>query len=248
MKAIFIVEFKKHVQDKGLFFWMLGLPILFTILFISILTANADPSTEQEIILSIISGYVVMFVFFIMISMVNVFIKDRDSGMTSRLASAQIHSYVYLFGKWLPFMCIVLIQIIVLFLFGRLVYDVPLTEPLTLVILSICITFTVTAIGLAMALMVNTENMGIAFTQIIALGGAMLGGLWMPVEMMPEFMQTIARFLPQYWAHQSFQEAMAGTTELSELLQTLAILFVIGSAAFITAVIRYPSFLKRSVG
>lgn len=247
MNAIMKVELKKHVQDKGLVFWMLILPILFTILFISIFTAGVDAATKREVIQSIVPGYIVMFVFFIMISMVQVFIKDRDKGMTARLASTPLKSYYYLLGKWLPFMYIVLIQIVVLFLFGKLVYDVSLGQPIILLILSLFITFTVTAIGLAMALTVNTENMGIAITQIIALGGAMLSGLWIPFEMMPNFMQTIGRFLPQYWAHQSFQDAMAGTTQVSDLLQTLGILFAFGLVAFIIAIIRYSYFLKRAV-
>ncbi|WP_440896975.1 ABC transporter permease [Amphibacillus sp. Q70] len=247
MNAIMIVELKKHLKDRGLVFWMLILPILFTVLFISIFTAGVDDATRQEVIQSIVPGYVVMFVFFIMISMVQVFIKDRDKGMTTRMASTPLKSYSYLLGKWLPFIYIVLIQIIVLFLFGRLVYDISLGEPITLLILSLSITFTVTAIGLAMALTVSTENMGIAITQIIALGGAMLSGLWVPLEMMPDFMQTIGRLLPQYWAHQSFQDAMAGTTQVPELLQTLAILFAVGFVAFIIAIIRYPYFLKRAV-
>lgn len=247
MNAIMMVELKKHLQDKGLIFWMLVLPILFTVLFIAIFTSGVDDQMRQEVIRSIVPGYIVMFVFFIMISMVQAFIKDRDKGMVARLASTPVKSSAYLVGKWLPFVYIVLIQIIVLFLFGKLVYNVSIGEPLILVILSIFITFTVTAIGLVMALTVNTENMGIAITQIIALGGAMLSGLWMPLEMMPGFMQTIGRFFPQYWAHQSFQDAMAGTTQISELLQTLGILFAIGVVAFIFALIRYPYFLKRAV-
>ncbi|WP_244444975.1 ABC transporter permease [Oceanobacillus jeddahense] len=247
MNAVMIVELKKHVQDKGLVFWIFLLPILFTVLFIAIFTSGVDDATRQDVIQSIVPGYVVMFVFFIMISMVQVFIKDRDKGMTARLASTPIKSYSYLLGKWLPFMFIVLFQIIVLFLFGKVVYNISLGEPIILLVLSLYITFTVTAIGLAMSLTVNTENMGIAITQIIALGGAMLSGLWMPLEMMPDFMQTIARFLPQYWAHQSFQDAMAGTTQASELFQTLGVLFAIGLAAFIIAIIRYPYFLKRAV-
>ncbi|PAV30506.1 ABC transporter permease [Virgibacillus profundi] len=247
MNAIMIIELKKHIQDKGLLFWMLILPIIFTVLFIAMFTANVDAATKQQVILSIVPGYVVMFVFFIMISMVQVFIKDRDKGMTSRLASTPIPPYFYLLGKWIPFMYIVLVQIIVLFLFGRLVYDVPLGQPFVLLILSICLTFTVTGIGLAMSVIVRTENMGIALTQIVALGGAMLSGLWVPLEMMPDFMQTISRFLPQYWAHQAFQDAMAGNTVFTELLQTLLILFGIGVAGFVIAILRYPHFLKRSV-
>lgn len=99
MNAIFKVELKKHVQDKGMLFWMLILPILFTIVFIAMFTANTDDATSAQVILSIVPGYVVMFVFFIMISMVQVFIKDRDKGMTSRLASTPLSSYYYLDRK-----------------------------------------------------------------------------------------------------------------------------------------------------
>lgn len=247
MNAIMIVELKKHIQDRGLLFWMLILPIIFTVLFIAMFTANTDEATKQQVILSIVPGYVVMFVFFIMISMVSAFIKDRDKGMTTRVASTPISPYFYLLGKWIPFMYIVLIQIIVLFLFGRLVYGVPLGQPFILLILSIFLTFTVTGIGLALAVIVRTENMGIAITQIVALGGAMLSGLWVPLEMMPDFMQAISRFFPQFWAHQAFQDAMAGNIELIDLMQTLLILFGIGLAGFVIAILRYPFFLKRSV-
>ncbi|WP_235817437.1 ABC transporter permease [Gracilibacillus timonensis] len=247
MNAIMIVELKKHIQDKGLVFWILLLPILFTIIFIAIFTAGVEDAERQEVIQTIVPAYIVMFVFFIMISMVQVFIKDRDKGTTARMASTPLKSYAYLFGKWIPFMFIVFFQIIVLFLFGGMVYDISFGEPLILLVVSLFMTFTATAIGLAMSLTVNTENMGIAITQVVALGGAMLSGLWMPIDMLPDFMQTIARFLPQYWANQSFQDAMAGTTQIVELFQTLGVLLAMGLLAFIIAMVRYPYFLKRAV-
>ncbi|MUK89441.1 ABC transporter permease [Ornithinibacillus sp. L9] len=247
MRAIMITELKKNLQDKGLLFWMVILPILFTVLFIAIFTGNTDETTRKQVIVSIIPGYVVMFVFFIIISMVSTFNKDRDKGMTARFASTPLRPYFYMLGKWLPYMFIVFIQIFVLLLFGKIVYNVPLEQPMVLLILSIFLTFTVTAIGLATAVMVKTENMGLAITQIIALGGAMLSGLWIPHDMMPDFMQTISYFLPQFWAHQAFQDAMAGNINYSDLFQTLLILFCIGVAGFVLAIFRYPVFLKRSV-
>src|SRR5690606_31484582 len=109
--------------------------------------------------------------------------------------------------------------IIILLLFGKLVYDVPLEQPLYIGLLAVILIFMVTGIGLALAVIVKTTNMGIAVTQIFALGGAMLGGLWMPVDMMPEFLQTISRFTPQYWAHQGFQGAMAGVLEVGDFMK-----------------------------
>lgn len=248
MNAVAQLELKKNLQDRGMLFWTIVLPILFTVLFISVFTSGMDETDSKYVILSIVPGYTVMFVFFIMISMTESFLKDQKIGMVARVASTPISNRSYLLGKWLPFMYIVFIQIFILLLFGKIVYDVLLEQPLYLLLLAIILTFTVTGIGLALAVMVKTSNMGIAITQIIALGGAVLGGLWMPIDMMPDFLQTVSRFTPQYWAHQAFQEAMAGTLGSGFFFQVLLILLGFGIAGFVLALLRYPSFLRRAKG
>lgn len=246
MNAIISMELRKNLQDRGLLFWMLILPIIFTVLFISVFTSGMEESVQKEMITSIVPGYIVMFVFFIMISMVSTFIKDRDHGMVARLASTPLPPFLYLFGKWVPYMYIVLIQIFILFVFGKLVYNIPLGQPILLIALSILLTFTVTGLGLALALFSKTENMGLAITQVVSLGGAMLAGLWIPFDMLPNFLQMISKFLPQYWAHQAFQEAMTGTLAYMDFFQAIIILFGFGCAGFIIALLQYPKFLKQA--
>lgn len=248
MNAVINLELKKNLQDRGLLFWTLILPIVFTILFISVFTSGANETESQQIILSIVPGYTVMFVFFIMITMTESFLKDQKIGMVARIASTALSAYLYLLGKWMPYMYIVFIQIVILLLFGKLVYNIPLEQPVYLFVLSVLLTFMVTGLGLALAVIVKTSNMGIALTQVVALGGAVLGGLWMPVDMMPEFLQTISRFLPQYWAHQAFQDAMAGTLGMMDFVQSSCILFGFGLVGFIIALFFYPNFLKRAKG
>ena len=248
MNAIINMELRKNLQDRGLLFWMLILPIIFTVLFISVFTSGMDEAVQKEVITSIVPGYIVMFVFFIMISMVSTFIKDRDQGIVARLASTPLPPSLYLFGKWIPYMYVVLIQIFILFLFGKLVYNIPLGQPILLVVLSILLTFTVTGLGLALALFSKTENMGLAITQVISLGGAMLAGLWIPYDMLPNILQMISKLLPQYWAHQAFQDAMAGTLETMHLFQTSLILLGFGLISFIIALVCYPKFLRRAKG
>lgn len=246
MNAIISMELRKIIQDRGLLFWMLILPIIFTVLFISVFTSGIDETVQKEVITSIVPGYVVMFVFFIMISMVSTFIKDRDHGIVARLASTSLPPFLYLFGKWIPYMYVVLIQIFILILFGKLVYNIPLGQPLLLVALSILLTYTVTGLGLALSLFSKTENMGLAITQVVSLGGAMLAGLWIPYDMLPNILQMISKFLPQYWAHQAFQEAMTGTLAYIDFFQVIGILFGFGCAGFILALLQYPKFLKQA--
>ena len=187
-----------------------------------------------------------MFAFYIMISMVIGFVKDRDKGMVARIASTPLPIKDYFIGKWIPFMVIVLIQITVLFGFGVVVYDLPLGDPIGLILLSLSLAFIVTGWGMALAVLVKTENMGIAMTQIIALGGAMLGGLWLPVELMPDFMQTISKLLPQYWAIEGYQEIIlqGGTTR--DVLMNISILLIAGIAGGLIALAAYPRFLRIS--
>src|SRR5699024_5737137 len=134
----------KHLQDRGMIFWAIILPILFTVLFISLFTSGVEKSMKEEIIISIVPGYVVMFIFFIMISMVTTFLKDKEGGMVARIASTPVSPIVFLLGKWIPFILIVFIQITVLFTFGKIVYHIQLGNPLYIVLISLFVTFAVT--------------------------------------------------------------------------------------------------------
>ncbi|MFD2654742.1 ABC transporter permease [Gracilibacillus thailandensis] len=245
MWAITIVELKKKLQDKGIWFWTFILPIIFIVGFITIFSGMNEMEPEQ-LVTQIVPGYIIMFTFFIMISMVITFIKDRDSGMVARVASTPLPLNRFLVGKWLPFLIIVILQIIVLMLFGVLVYDLPLGDPLALTLISLILAFLATSWGMAMSLLVNTENMGIALTQVIALGGAMLGGLWMPLEIMPNSMQLIAKFLPQYWALEGFQSILQDGGHVMDIWLSLLILLGFGMIGCVISVISYPRFLRQS--
>jgi ABC-2 type transport system permease protein len=245
MLAIARTELKKNIQDKGLWFWTFILPIVFMIAFVAIFSGDENTS-YKEVVTQIIPGYTIMFAFYIMISMVVVFVKDRDKGMVARIASTPLPIKDYFIGKWIPFMLFVLIQIAVLFGFGVVVYDLPLGDPAALILLSIMLAFIVSGWGMALSVLVKTENMGIAVTQIIALGGAMFGGLWLPVELMPDFMQTISKAMPQYWAIEGYKEIILQNGTTGDILFNVMILFIAGLAGGVLAFTAYPRFLRLS--
>lgn len=246
MAAIFKMGMIKSSKDKGLYFWTFILPIIFIVLFISIFTSGTMADNKEEVINKIVPGYTVMFVFFIMISMCYSFLEDRNKGMVARLASTPLSPYAYLMGKWGVYIAIVLIQISGLMLLGKIVYQIPFAQPIYLITTAIILSMTVTSMGVLLSLLIQSSNAGIAVTQIIALGGAVLGGLWMPIEMLPDVIQNIGKFTPQYWTHQAFQEAMAGTLAFSQFLKVCGILLGITITSIILALIRYPRFLRKA--
>src|SRR5699024_7329903 len=162
MKNVFTLEMRKNMQDKGLIFWIFVLPIVFTVLFISVFTSTIDENMIDDVITSIVPGYTVMFVFFIIISMGTYFIHVLVIVWIARLASTPLPSLHYLIGKSLSFFLVVLIQIIVLQTFGKIVYTIPIEQPVFLLLLALALTSCVIGIGLVISVTIRTNNMGIA--------------------------------------------------------------------------------------
>lgn len=206
-----------------------------------------EQSTSINMVTQVVPGYTVMFVFFIMITMANNFLKDRQSGMLARLRTTPMKPMTYLLGMWIPNILLVVVQCILLLSFGYFVYDLNLGDVLSIAAIVLTLALCVTGIGLALSLFVKSENQGVAFVQIIALGGAVLGGLWFPIDMMPEFIQKIAQCIPQYWAQQGFQDVMLRGAHIGDIWFNLVVLLGFGAIGLLIAILRYKTFLRKAV-
>ncbi|MFC7394947.1 ABC transporter permease [Scopulibacillus cellulosilyticus] len=205
-------------------------------------------TTAQGInyISQVVPGMTVMFVFYIMISMAKRFFDEKKSGLLARVQSTTVKPFQYLIGMWLPFVIIVIAQCVLLFAFGHWVYDLHLGDLAALGLIIICISICSSGIGLALSLIVSSENTAMVISQIIALGGAMVGGLWMPSYLMPSFVQTIGHFTPQFWAQKSLQDVIAHGAHISNVLEGLGILIAFGAAGLIVATLCFPRFLRSA--
>ncbi|WP_459129203.1 ABC transporter permease [Guggenheimella bovis] len=67
-------------------------------------------------------------------------------------------------------------------------------------------------IGIFFALTMSSRRANSIATQIITVIGAMLGGCYWPLNLMPDFMQKIAMITPQYWANNAIIELQRGTS------------------------------------
>lgn len=201
---------------------------------------------EANYLTQIVPGYTVMFVFFIMVTMIRRFFMEKNLGMVSRIRSTSLPPLSFLIGMWIPNVIMVLVQCIVLLGFGYLVYDVHLGDLAAIASIVFCISLCGTGLGLALSLLVKGENQGMVLSQVIAFGGAVLGGLWLPSEMMPQIMQTIGKCFPQYWAQQSMINVMAHNAHISDIWPSLLFLLGFALLTLLVALWRYPSYLKAA--
>jgi ABC-2 type transport system permease protein len=193
-----------------------------------------------------VPGYTVMFVFFIILSMMRSFLSEKESGMLARLRSTPISPLAYLIGMWIPALLAVLIQCTILLTFGHVVYGIDLGDLSAVALIVLCLGICGTGIGLAVSLLARGENHGRGITMLITLGGAALGGLWLPEELMPHFAQVLSHFTPQFWAQQGFQQVMVHGAHIADIWKTLAVLLAFGAAGLIVALWRFPRFLRAA--
>lgn len=207
-----------------------------------------NTSTKQvDAISQYVPGYTVMFVFFIMITMVRRFFQERESGMVARIQSTPLKPLKYLIGMWIPALLSVLIQCTVLLGFGHFVYGLDLGNLFAISTIVICLAICGTGLGLAMAVSVKGENQGLALTQVISLGGAVLAGLWFPFEMLPSFAKAIGYFTPQYWAQTGLQNVMVRGAGVSGIWQGLLVLLGYGALGILIALVRFRYFIKGAI-
>ncbi len=203
-------------------------------------------SDHLNMIDQVVPGMTVMFVFFIMITMARRFFEEKKTGLLSRIRTTRIKPLHYLIGMWFPFVLTVIGQCVILFAFGHFVYDLKLGDIAALSAIVLSLSIAGTGIGLGLSFLVPGEGAAMVVTQIISMGGAMLGGLWVPSYLLPQSVQTIGHFLPQFWAQHSLLDIIVHGAHISDIWSSALILLAFGLAGLTIALIRLPGFLRSA--
>jgi ABC-2 type transport system permease protein len=203
--------------------------------------------SDMTIMEQIVPGYTVMFVFFIILTMIRSFLNEKESGMLSRLRSTTMKPLEYLIGMWIPAIIAVIIQCTVLLSFGHFVYGMHLGDIGAISLLVFALAISGTGIGLAVSLLVRGENQGRGLTMLISLGGAAFAGLWVPFSMLPALIQKIGHFFPQYWAQQGLQDVIVRNGHIGDVWLPAGIMLAFGLAGLLVALLRFKHFLRTAV-
>lgn len=206
----------------------------------------SEQKGQASLLDQVVPGYTVMFVFFILMSMMRSFLSEKESGMLARLLSTPMRPLTYLFGMWIPALIAVLIQCVVLLGFGHFAYGVELGDLSAIAVIVLCLGICGTGIGLAISLLIRGENQGRGITMLLSLGGAAVGGVWLPTQLMPHFVQVLGHFTPQFWAQQAFQNVMVRGAHIPDVAASLGVLLAFGFAGFLIALMRFQKYVQTA--
>jgi ABC-2 type transport system permease protein len=186
-------------------------------------------SLEQNI-----PGFGLIFVLMNLVFSVSFGLREEEVwGTSGRLAIAPVGLTTVLGGKLLARLVIGTAQLLVLLLFGHLVYGLTLgRSPLLLGLVAVAIVFSMASFSLIVAAFARTREQIIPVGLSVVFLLAALGGLWWPFYDQPPWMQTIARGAMTTWSMFAIQDVMLRDKGWSDLAPTLLLLIVYGSVSF----------------
>ncbi|MBA2226260.1 ABC transporter permease [Thermogemmata fonticola] len=154
------------------------------------------------------------------------FLRERRSETWRRMRAMAAPLRTLLAAKALTTAGVGCLQVLATFTFGWLAFGVAIEGSLGgFVLLSLAVCLLAAAVGLLVAAWGNAEAHARNISIVVILGVSMLGGLWLPAFLLPEWVRELALALPTAWAMQGFSAVTwQGASFLAVLPCILAVL------------------------
>ncbi len=172
-------------------------------------------------------------IFFIIVPLSINMVKEKSQGTFVRLRTNPVSYATVLGGKTMVFLAVCLIQFVLMVIIG--VYLFPAIGLPTLDISGKIILLFIVAIfaglaaiglGLLLGTIANSQEQAAPFGATFVVVLAALGGVWVPVFMMPNFMQVLSNLSPMNWGLNAFYDVFLRNVGFLEILPKLILLFL----------------------
>ncbi|MCB8926432.1 MAG: ABC transporter permease [Ardenticatenaceae bacterium] len=185
-------------------------------------------------------GMMAMFATFTMVGGAVVLLEERQNGTLRRLLVMPIRKSTIMVGKLLGILLSGLVQMVILILFGALVFGIPWgNAPLALGIMVLSFALAITALGLMFAALSRTLAQANALGTIVVLSISALGGAWWPLDIVPGWMQTLGRLSPISWAMDGFHDIITRGLGVTAVLPEAGILLAFAAVFLAVGVWRF---------
>lgn len=212
-------------------------------------TDSVQPTSVQQSV----PAWLIFSMFFIIIPISHTFVNERRLGTLSRLAVMNVSIASLLLSKFIPYFIINQIQFFLMLMVGM--YLVPLLggDALivgdvwgSLVVVSMVLSFATITYALAIASWVRTTDQAVSIGGLLNIIFAALGGIMIPLFVMPDFMQNLAIISPMSWALKAFLALFLHQVSLGELIFLLGGLIMFGLISLAIATKRLHKELKEA--
>jgi len=219
-------------RDRSVLFFSYLFPLVFFFPFAQLFGGRQSPAVMAQVIAMVLIIGVLGNGFF---GAGMRAVQDREANVLRRFKVAPINAGPIIVSSLVSGLVAFLPTVFLFLFFARVIYHMPV--PSRLLSLLIFISIGVVAfrsIGMIIAAVVNSAQEMNILTQILYLPMLFLSGATFPVSIMPDWVQTVAQFLPATYLYQGMQSIMIGGENLAaNFVSVLALLITLAVALFV---------------
>lgn len=188
---------------------------------------NKTISTPNEVQQNV-PAWALFGMFFIITPLSGMLVRERRLGMMERLRLAPVSLYTTIWGKISAFVCVNLLQLALMLAVGMFVlpwFDFPALNVLNhlgpLLAIGIAASLAATGFGMLIGSMVKTSEQANVIGPFIIVILAAVGGILVPVYLLPEGLKTVTEFSPMYWALEAFIDVFVRNASTLDILPAI---------------------------
>ncbi len=169
--------------------------------------------------------------FFIVIPLAGTLIRERQEGTLTRLMTMPISSSSLLLGKVFAYVVVCLVQFGLMLLVGRFILPLlgtPVLElgtaPVALLVVAVSAALAACGYGILVGVLARSYDQASTFGSVSVVIAAALGGVMVPVYVMPRAMQDLSVISPLSWGLDAFLDIFVRDGNLTTVLPYIAAL------------------------
>lgn len=200
-------ELRMVMDDPGVLVFLLLMPLLMMAVMkpLVALSLQADGFAGASGAEQAVPGMAAMFATFSASFAGFGFFREHGWGTWDRLRASSATTADIMVGKLGPVLLIAVAQLFGLFGIGVLVLDLVIVGSVSaLSIIIIAFSISMVAFGMGITALSRTSLQLNMFANLGGIVFAGIGGALVPITVLPDWVQTIARFTPTYWAMDGF--------------------------------------------
>ena len=193
-----------------------------------------------------VAGFAVMFAFLAAQITASSIFDEKKEGTFRRLLAAPLGKPQLLIGKMLPNFVIAIMQMVILVAASILLLPLMGQEapslgnsPLGLVLVTILVALCSTSLGILLAAIARTESQVGGMSTLFLWVAGLVGGAFIPAFVLGDFLNTIGKVVPHYWAIQAYTDLMVRGQGVADILPELGILAGFAAVFFVIGLLRF---------
>ena len=182
-----------------------------------------------------VGGWAMTFLLFTLTASSSSLFDEKKSGVMLRLLTSPVSRVDILWSKYLFNMSLGIIQLVFMFVFGWILFDVDIfSNMLNLFIIIIAASLACTSFGMLLAAFSQTRQQAQGLGTLLILSMSAVGGAWFPTSFMPPTIQFFSKLTIVYWSMDGFLEVLWRGSGLLFILPHVGILC--GISAFVNLI------------